>query len=274
MEITGNTGLLAVLGNPIKHSLSPKIHNYLSDRLGRNYVYVAFEIPDVTKAIESVRTLGISGVNVTSPFKEKAAQCVDFTDDEARAVGSVNTIVNKDGKLYGYSTDGEGLYRALMYENINVERKNVLVIGAGGAARATLAMLGRRDAARIVIKNRTEVKAKQLCESFNKFYNCEKYFLYSEPEKFDIVINTTSVGMGSCDCPVDDEKIFDWAEAAVDLIYYPRQTEFLKIADEKGIKTVNGLGMLAFQGVLAYELFTGEEVPHKLWRKVLELIDE
>ncbi len=274
MEITGSTGLLAVLGNPIKHSLSPKIHNYLSARLNKDYVYVALEIPDVSRAIDGIRALGICGVNVTSPFKEKTVSGVDELDEEARAVGAVNTIVNRDGKLFGYSTDGEGLYRALLYENVDVVGKNVLVIGAGGASRAILAMLGRRGAGSVFVKNRTEAKAAELCGKFNEFYDCNVFRVYKSNEKFDIVINTTPVGMGTDDCPIDDESVFDWAEAAVDLIYYPKQTKFLRLADEKGIKTVNGIGMLAFQGILAYELFTGAEVPRRLWRRVLELIDE
>lgn len=274
MEITGKTGLLAVLGNPIKHSLSPKIHNFLSEKLGRDYVYVAFEIPDVTKALDSVKSLGICGVNVTSPFKEQAAIYVDELNTEARAIGSVNTVVNKDGKLYGYSTDGEGLYRSLIYENVDVCGKNVLVVGAGGASKAVLAMLAENGAKSVNVMNRTAEKAEKLCGKFNGFFDSDIFSVYDDNKKFDIVINTTPVGMGSDECPVSDLSVLDWAEAAVDLIYYPRETEFLKRARQRGIKTVNGLGMLAFQGVLAYELFTGEKVPDKHWRKVLEIIDE
>ena len=274
MNISGNTKVLAVIGRPARHSLSPKIHNFLSEKLGMDYVYTAFEPDSMKHAADAIRSLGIKGVNVTAPFKVEAMEAVDVLSENAALSGSVNTIVNEDGVLTGYSTDGEGLYASMDRAGISIENKKILVLGAGGVAKPVCVMLKNKGANEVVIKNRTESKAIEICTDLNKKMNTDIFRTYSKSEKFDVIINTTSVGLGTMETPVEDTNLFESASAAVDLIYHPAKTKFLADAEEKGLKILNGLGMLVFQGVIAYEHFTGVKVPDSLSEEVLKLLNE
>lgn len=274
MNITSKTQVLAVVGNPVRHSLSPKLHNYLSHKLELDYVYTAFEPDSFDDVSKAIKTLGIKGINVTAPFKYKAYECVDELDEEARLCGSVNTIVNTGGVLKGYSTDGEGLYMSMKLNNIDVEGRTVLLLGAGGAAKPVCVMLKRRGAKAVIIKNRTESKSVSLCDDLNKSMNTDIFSVYKDQKKWDIIINTTSVGLGTDENPLTDNTFYKCAQVAVDLIYHPAKTSFLSLAEENGLKILNGAGMLVFQGVLAYEYFTGVKVPENIYEEVLELIYE
>lgn len=274
MNISGNTKVLAVIGRPAYHSLSPKIHNFLSEKLGMDYVYTAFEPDSMKHAADAIRSLGIKGVNVTAPFKVEAMEAVDVLSENAALSGSVNTIVNEDGILTGYSTDGEGLYASMDRAGISIENKKILVLGGGGVAKPVCVMLKNKGASEVVIKNRTESKAIEICTDLNKKMNTDIFRTYSKSESFDIIINTTSVGLGTMETPVEDTNLFESASAAVDLIYHPSKTKFLADAEEKGLKILNGLGMLVFQGVIAYEHFTGVKVPDSLSEEVLKLLNE
>lgn len=274
MNISGYTKLLAVVGKPVSHSLSPKLHNFLAEKLNLDYIYLAFEPENISDTFNAVKTLDIKGLNVTAPYKYDAFKNVDIVSETARLCESVNTVVNNNGVLTGYSTDGEGLYLAMKTSGIDIENKNILVLGAGGASKPICVMLKQKGAASVTIKNRTASKAYELSELLNSSMNTEMFWVYEKPGQFDIVINTTSVGMGSTDTPVDDETVFDFAEAAVDIIYHPKKTTFLKTAEKRGIKTINGIGMLAFQGIIAFELFTGVTVPENLYMEAIRLINE
>lgn len=274
MEITGKTQVLAVVGNPVRHSLSPRIHNFLSERLGLDYVYTAFEPEDMKGVMSAVKTLGIRGINVTAPFKYKALELVDVVSDNARLAGSVNTVVNSGGVLTGYSTDGEGLYMSMELAGFEIRNKKILVLGAGGAAKPVCVMLKNRGAAIVAVKNRTVSRAAELCGDLNASMGTDIFKVYDMEEHFDIIINTTSVGMGSAETPLEDLPLLEGVSGAVDLIYYPEKTTFLKDAESKGARILNGLGMLVFQGILAYEHFTGVKVPAELYGEVLKKVNE
>ena len=274
MNISGKTKVLAVVGNPASHSLSPKIHNFLSEKLGLDYVYTAFEPDSMKHAADAIRSLGIKGVNVTAPFKLDALESVDVLSENAALSGSVNTIVNDGGVLTGYSTDGDGLYASMESADIKIKDMKILVLGAGGVVKPVCVMLKNKGARAVVIKNRTESKAIDICNDLNKKMNTNIFSVFSKMDTFDIIINTTSVGLGTNETPVEDTSLFEGAKAAVDLIYHPAKTKFLADAEEKGLKILNGLGMLVYQGVIAYEHFTGVKVPDFLVEEVLKLLNE
>ncbi len=274
MKISGYTNVLAVVGNPVRHSLSPKLHNFLSEKLGRDYVYTAFEPSSFDGVAQAIKTLGIRGVNVTAPFKYDALASVDVVSENARCSGSVNTIVNEGGTLVGYSTDGEGLYLSMKHAGISTIGKKVMVLGAGGAAKPICVMLKNRGADKVVIKNRTEKRAALLAEDLNRIVNTDIFSVYSGEKSFDLIINTTSVGMGTQECSLDDISLISGAEAVVDIIYYPKKTALLRAAESMGVKILNGIGMLAFQGIIAYEYFTGEKVSEEYYTEALNIIDE
>lgn len=268
MKITGKTKQLAVIGWPIEHSLSPRLHNLIAQKLGHDCVYTALPVKpeDIEAAVAGIRALGIRGINATAPHKYDALRLVDVVDPEAEKYGSVNTIVNRGGVLYGYSTDGEGLYRSMHRAGIEPRGKNVLVLGAGGAARPVCVMLASRGAENITVINRTQSRAEELSR-----FVAEKCGFEVKTQRrdshYNIVINCTSLGMehNSDACPTEDFSMLDSTSAAVDLIYAPPETVFLKRARERGAKTLNGLGMLIYQGIAAYEQFMDTEVPDNIY---------
>ncbi len=274
MEISAKTQLIGVVGNPVKHSLSPKIHNYLAERLNLDYVYTAFEPSSFQNIPDSLRLLGIRGVNVTAPFKTDAMNACDLLSNEAKLCESVNTIVNENGVLKGYSTDGEGLYRFFKYRNIDVLNKKILVLGAGGVSKAVCVMLKNHGVAGVYVLNRTEQKACALVDSLNDDMNTDIFSVYNNEDDYQIIINATSVGLGTDETPVSKLSMFNCAETAVDLIYYPRKTKFLYDAESMGLKVYNGIGMLVYQAVIAFEYFTGANVPDEICGEVMKLINE
>lgn len=271
MNIKSSTKQLAVIGHPICHSMSPDIHNYLFEIYKKDYVYTAFDVlpENLESAISGIRALGISGVNVTAPHKIEVMKYIDKTDDNAKRLGAVNTIVNKDGTLWGYNTDAEGLYRYLLHMNVDIKDKDILIIGAGGASFPITVFFARCKPKSIAVKNRTQKKADELADYV---YHDSGFKVETEnfKKRYDVVINTTSAGMypDISKCPIDDFSAIDENTAAVDLIYNPPETMFLKKAKENGAKTINGLGMLIYQGLLAYELFTGATITEDVYDRV------
>lgn len=269
-EINAQTKLYGILGNPVGHSFSPAIHNAAFNRLGINARYLAFEVEkhSLPLAFEGVRSLSLAGANVTIPFKEEAAGLVDeIPEDLDRCVGAINTIVNKEGMLYGYNTDMVGFLTALHEElSFNPDGKNVLVLGAGGAARAVVFALGRAHANRIIVHNRTFDRADALVSYAIDFFPeseidaiDEISDVKNEKQGIDLVVNATSLGMkGDHSVPMDLE-ILEGSPSVYDLVYSPAQTPFLKAADKLGLPTANGLGMLAAQAALSFELWTGKK---------------
>ncbi len=264
---------LAIIGYPVSHSYSPVMHNFISKKLNAPYEYTAIEVlpGEVKEAVKKIIADGICGFNVTAPHKFEIMSCLDEISPEAKRYGSVNTVVNKGGKLYGYSTDAEGFYMSLLYNGIKPEKKHILILGAGGAAQPVALNLAQKGAASLTVINRTHERAEQLKEYIK---SCIGYEIKTRTERkhYDIVINCTSLGMGKNKdlTPMEDMPVIDETSAVVDMIYNPEETVFLHNAKMVGAKTVNGLGMLIFQGILAYRLFTGIDVPDSFADEILK----
>ncbi|MBQ8541124.1 MAG: shikimate dehydrogenase [Clostridia bacterium] len=265
MNITGKTVQLGVIGNPISHSISPQLHNTMIEKTSLDYVYSAFRVREgeVGKALDGMRALNIRGFNVTIPHKITAHDLCDEVDPFAKKMGACNTLVNTDGVIKGYNTDGPGFVRALKYKGVEVVGKSVAILGAGGAAAGVAMALADSGAAVIAIVNRTREKAEALAKKINRYHPnvataCDGY------TGVDILVNTTSVGMNSDKSPVDSMDGLNENAVVCDIVYCPRETALLKMAKEAGFKTVGGIGMLINQAVIAFELFTNTKVDEKV----------
>jgi len=273
-SIDATTKVVGVIGYPVSHSLSPQMHNSAFAYLGLNYVYLAWEVEPakLESAIEGVRGLGIVGLNVTIPHKEKVLNLVDELSEEAEMVGAVNTIHNLDGKLIGYNTDVEGFLRAL---NEELEGKKAVVVGAGGAGRAVVYALVSNKA-RCIILNRTEEKAKELAERYKGLgeVRAEKLNPTNLREALrdaDILVNATSLGMKGEIIEGIEEGIREDL-VVMDLVYNPRETPLLRLAKEKDARIVEGWKMLLHQGAISFEIWTGKKAPLEAMEKVLQKI--
>lgn len=277
MNITSETKTIGLIGHPVAHSRSPNMHNAALKHLGLPYVYLAYDIPkeQLTQAINGMKALDFLGWNVTVPHKVNIMDYVDELDVGAREIGAVNTVVNRDQKWIGYNTDGEGYLQSLTEEvNIDLKGKKVVLLGAGGAARAVGYALATSEIKQLVIANRTQTKAEQLAKHLGKFTktdvrpiaDCKQAI-----QEASLIVNTTSVGMhpSTKEIPIDPK----WLHTDLivsDLIYAPRQTSLLQAASSIGAITHNGIGMLVHQAALAFELWLGMKAPIALMRSVLD----
>ncbi len=273
-KFNNNTQIIGVIGHPIKHSFSPLMHNISFDLLDLNYIYLPFDVPasNLKDALKGMVALGIKGLNVTLPHKEKIISLLKETSEEANIIGAVNTIVNEEGILHGYNTDVYGVVETLMPFKDEIAGKTVSVIGAGGAARSTIyALIRYFKAERINIINRTEQTAESLKEYFitKMLFNEIHSYELVPPDLVDVfrdsklIINATSMGMFPevDDSPTTIPESFTKDQIVFDLIYTPLQTKFLKLAASQGAITLNGLRMLVEQGSKAFELWTGQKMP-------------
>lgn len=266
--------LFGLLGHPVGHSMSPLMHNDAFVALGIDNYYQAFDVASerLEKAVVGMKALGISGFNVTIPHKVAIMEFLDEIDGEAKTIGAVNTVVNENGRFVGYNTDGQGYLDALL-EDISEEtlhQANVLIIGAGGAARAIVTVLSSFGTKRLVICNRTVEKAEVLAKECSQKTEISTMTIADAEaalEQFDVIVNTTSVGMSpNIDAkPISLEKLKEDALVS-DLIYNPLETALLKEAKQRGGKTQNGVGMFVGQGALAFKKWTGVE-PNRLRMK-------
>jgi shikimate dehydrogenase len=272
-KISGTTKILAVIGHPVDHTGSPAMHNFMCQQRGLDYVYVAFNIDPshLESAISGIRSLNIVGVNVTIPYKEAVIPFLDQLDPLAQKIGAVNTIVNQNGLLIGYNTDGQGFLQALMQEHhTEIKDKNIVILGAGGAAKSIAYSVSQKCPKSVTIANRTIEKATALAASCGATGIGLTEALYTPLSDADIVINTTAVGMGALKDRVPVSQ-FDWVNKQLicDIIYSPSETLFLKESRLRGAVTLNGKGMLAGQGQLAFELFTGVSADYALLKAQL-----
>ena len=265
MDINGTTRVCGLIGNPVAHSISPVIHNRLAGLRGDNLVYATFKVEagNVAAAVKGAYALDILGLNVTVPHKQAVIDELVDIDELAAAIGAVNTLVRTEGGCKGYNTDILGLDRELSDVGISLEDKCVVIIGAGGAARAIAFLCAGKKASEIYIMNRTLEKAQNIADAVNEYAKKDiaKAAGISECGSFDkkdyIVIQTTSVGLH----PHDDEtavtadEFYVNAAAGVDIIYNPYETMFMKLMKKHGKPAYNGLKMLLYQGVAAYELW-------------------
>ncbi len=268
MNVSSSTKLYAVIGYPIEHSLSPIMQNAAFQHLNLNSVYLAFRVrpQDLKAAVAGIRSLGILGFNVTIPHKVSVMKCLDEVDRQAAEIGAVNTVVNKGGALIGYNTDGAGALSALSKEGVELKGRKVVLLGAGGAARA-LAFAVAPLAGSLVILNRTEPKARDLAADLKKFSavrgdKLSEATLRSELADADILVNSTSVGMyPNVDATPVEKKFLRREMAVFDIVYNPLETRLLRDAGAVGARVVGGVKMLVHQGALAFELWTGEKPP-------------
>ena len=249
--ITNRTQLNAVIGYPLGHSQSPLLHNALYKKLNIDAVLVALPHKDIKRLAEVIKTANIGLTVVTMPFKQSIRPFLDEIDERAKAIGAVNTVINKKGKLMGYNTDIDGIASAL--SGVPLAGKNVLLIGAGGAARAVAYFLHKKRA-NIVYLNRTKSKARKLQKDFSgKTVNLNAV----DPAQMDVIINATSVGMESNALPIP--KSFLRKEQYVfDVVYNVNSTELLRQAKKRGAKTISGMEMFIGQGLRQVELYTGK----------------
>ncbi|HSQ53146.1 MAG TPA: shikimate dehydrogenase [Acidobacteriota bacterium] len=276
MKINGKTKVCAIIGDPVGHSLSPVMHNAAFKELGLNIVYVAFPVKTdmLEEAILGAKSLGLLGLNVTMPHKHAVIQYLNETDATAKAMGVVNTILNERGKLFGYNTDGKGAMIALQENRVDPEEKKMLLLGAGGAAKA-IAFQAAQETDELGILNRTENKAKQLAELLNKTFGTKvtgrtlsAEVLKEELETTDILVNATSVGMSpdvnASPVPAD---LLHSGLCVMDIVYNPLETKLLKDAKIVGAKVVSGLEMLLYQGAVAFEIWTNCPAPVDVMKK-------
>ncbi len=259
--ITGTTQLAGVIGSPVRHSLSPVIHNAAFAAGGLDWVFVAFEVVPgaAVSALGAMRALGLAGMSVTMPHKEDVAAAVDELDPAARALRTVNTVVRRpDGRLTGYSTDGPGFVASLAEAGIDPAGMTVAVLGAGGAARAVIDALARAGAARIAVINRSADRA-GLAAALAPGIGVVG--VPADIVTADLVVNATSIGMGvveatAADVPCD-VALLRPGHIVADLVYHPLETGLLAAARAAGATTVDGLGMLVHQAALQQHLWTG-----------------
>lgn len=273
LSISGRTKILGVFGYPVEHSLSPAMHNAAIAALGIPFAYLPFSVrpEDIGPAIRSLAILGIIGVNLTIPHKERVLPFLDEVTPEAQAVGAVNTVHNDGGRLIGYNTDGVGFLAPLKASGVTLYDRQVVVLGAGGAARSVAHCLAR-EGAWIVLVNRTPERAARLAEAVNGaagraaarcFGLDDTGALADAMAKAELLVNTTSVGMSPHDEEIPPIPLHALHPGlfVYDLIYNPVKTKLLLAAEQVGARTLNGVQMLVRQGAAAFRIWTGMEPP-------------
>ena len=271
ITVNGRTKLYGIVGNPVDHSFSPLMHSVAFQKIGYNAVYLPFPIEEnrLGRLLEAFRLIGVLGFNVTIPFKEKIVPYLDRLSPAANTLQSVNTVVRVDDLWVGDSTDGSGFVRSLEETNVEITDQSVLLIGAGGSARAIAYALAEKKIKRLQIVNRTKEKAEAMKNMLGSSYPRIQVNISQEiRESFDILINCTSVGTKEGASPVSEEEMCRCRQI-IDIIYNPLQTTLLKKAGKKGLSWQNGLGMLLYQGVEAFEIWTGRHAPVDTMKNIL-----
>jgi shikimate dehydrogenase len=278
MTITGKTRVCGVIGYPIEHSLSPLMHNAAFEALRLDYMFLAFKVKpaQVEAAVNGMKALNIRGLNVTMPHKSTVINHLDRVDLSAQIVNSVNTILNKENLLFGFNTDGVGALKALRENGVEPKGRKVLLLGAGGAARA-IAYTIAKEADELAVLNRTVKQAQEIAKLLEKSLNKKVVAGSLSPsdiqrniEDSDILVNATSVGMK----PKPDEspvaaKALRSNLAVMDIVYNPVETKLAKDAKAVGAQVISGVEMLIYQGAASFEIFTGKSAPVEVMRKAV-----
>ena len=277
MNITGHTRLLALFGSPVKHSGSPAMYNYSFEKLGLDYVYIAIDVgrEGLKEAVSAARIFNMHGFNLTMPCKNDIISYIDELSPAARLIGAVNTVVNENGRLVGYNTDGAGFVKNLEAHKITVKNKKIVVAGAGGAATAIIVQLALDGADEIYIFNKKSESFKRMLETIkrikvevpdvviNIYDILDEVKFTSTIKQADIFVNATVAGMK----PLDNESVIKDISAlrkslvVADVVYNPIETKLLREAREAGCTCIDGKGMLLWQGVYAFKLYTGKDMP-------------
>ena len=276
MKIDGYTRLAAVVANPIKHSISPFIHNRAFEATNTNGVYLAWEVEgtDLSETVANIRRYQMFGINLSMPYKEQVIPYLDQLSEEARLIGAVNTVVNREGTLIGYNTDGKGLFKSL--PSFKISGKRMVLLGAGGAAKAILAqaILDRVSQVSVFVRSASMGKTKPYLEKLQHEtgFRVDLFALEDAQElqenirKADLLVNATSVGMDGASQPIPTSIVLPEKLLVADVIYQPFETPFLKWARSQGNHAVNGLGMLLYQAAEAFQLWTDKEMPtDQIW---------
>jgi shikimate dehydrogenase len=276
MVISGKTRVCGVIGDPIEHSLSPTIHNAAFDHLKLDFVFLAFRVKaaDLENAVRGMRGLGIHGLNVTMPHKSTVIGYLDEVDSTVKFLGSANTVLNKDGVLSGFNTDGVGALKALRENGVALSEKKVLLLGAGGAAKAIAFSLAE-EVGELAILNRAAEKAKKLAEALGRIFNKKIVGGSLSPDAIaknlqdsDVLINATSVGMH----PEANRSIVapQWLRSdltVMDIVYNPVETKLARDAKAAGAKVISGVEMLIYQGAASFEIWTKLSAPIEVMRR-------
>jgi shikimate dehydrogenase len=276
MTITGKTRVCGLIGDPIEHTLSPTIQNAAFQVLKLDYAFLAFKVKSsqVEAAVNGMRALNIRGLNVTMPYKSAVINYIDRVDLSAQIVNSVNTILNKENLLLGFNTDGVGALRALRENGVEPKGRKVLLLGAGGAARAIAYTLAK-EADELAILNRTLKEAQNLARMLERTLNkkvvagsLSQREIQQNLQDSDILVNATSVGMkpDADESPVAP-KLLHPDMAVMDIVYNPMETKLAKHAEAAGAKVVSGVEMLIYQGAASFEIWTGKSAPVEVMRK-------
>lgn len=267
--MSASTQLAAVIGSPVRHSLSPVIHNAAYAALGLDWVYVALEVQPghATAALAGIRALGIMGVSVTTPHKDAAFEAVDELSPAARAMRAVNCVQRLGDRLIGHNTDGDGFVDSLRADaGTDPAGLRVGVVGAGGAARSIVEALGRAGAEAVVVVNRT---AERAAEAARLAGAAGSVGVLADLESCDIVVNATSVGLGTDDLSIPAAALRAHHLVA-DVVYHPLETSLLRAASSAGARTLDGLGMLVHQAARQFTIWTGEQAPVTAMRRAAE----
>lgn len=270
-RISGKTKVICLIGNPVEHSMSPLLHNTVSREVGIDITYTAFKVEsnELSEAVKGLKALNVIGFNVTVPYKKEIMKFLDENSKNALLVGAVNTVKIMDGRLYGYNTDADGFLRSYKDETgEGLNAKTVVILGAGGASRAVAVKAAMDGASEIHIINRTLSKALEIAEVINNnirkcayIHSSEKTEALDILKMADVIINCTTLGM----YPDIDESplpcgLFNNKQVVCDIVYNPTKTKLLSDAEKAGAKIMNGLGMLFYQGISAYEIWTGIKI--------------
>ena len=276
MKIDGYTRLAAVVANPIKHSISPFIHNSAFEATNTNGVYLAWEVDaaELAETVANIRRYQMYGINLSMPYKEQVIPYLDQLSAEACLIGAVNTVVNREGTLIGYNTDGKGFFKSL--PSFKISRKRLVLLGAGGAAKAILAqaILDGVSQISVFVRSSSMEKTRPYLEKIQNAtgFRVDLFALEDIQElqdsitQADLLVNATSVGMDGSSQPIPTSIVLPEKLMVADVIYQPFETPFLKWAKNQGNQSINGLGMLLYQAAEAFELWTGKEMPtDQIW---------
>lgn len=281
MRIGGKTKIVGIFGYPLAHSLSPHLHNAAFVELGLDFVYLPFwiESKNLDLAARAIRSLNMVGVNVTIPHKEKIIAYLDEVTPQARMMGAVNTVLNRKGKLIGYNTDGQGFIDSLKGEGkLDPKGKRVMLLGAGGTARAISSVLIREGVTSLIIVNRTQRRGEELVHHLKRIFknrcpidllDFKKRNLEGSLREINLFVNTTSVGMHPEEDLLINLDLFSPATFVYDVVYN-RKTELLEAAEERDLPCLGGLGMLTHQAALSFEIWTHRKAPIQKMREAAE----
>lgn len=281
MKIDGYTRTCGLIGNPVEHTMSPVIHNTLSEATGENLVYVPFHVPEgqVEAAVKGAYALNLLGMNVTVPYKSDVIPWLKEIDPLAEQIGAVNTLVRTRGGYKGYNTDMPGLYRAMCSDGVEFWDEEVLLLGAGGVARAVAMLLLQKKASGVILLNRTVERAQKIAEEVNeaagkpfvRALSLAEHHRLPKDRRY-LAIQATSVGMfpGTGEAVIEEEAFYERIHTGYDLVFNPLETRFMKLVKAHGGRAFCGYKMLLYQGIIAYELWTGKKIDEALAGQVYE----